>query len=467
MSAMISTFFLSIPITLVALLVVRARRDSPAGERHAVATGAFVALLALPLASLVPLPRLTGVGGVPGLGDRIREAAGVVARGLEAAGTETAESLPGVAERAASGAPLWEWVAVIAAGVWGLGAAVLFIRLALGHRWARRLARGAGAVRVTGRGGGWASVQTRRPFVPVVMHAEAPVPFVQGVLRSTVVVPAAAIHWSARRVRTVLEHELAHARRKDGLWTLIGQIATRLFWPNPFAWCLLRVARLDAERAADAAVVRSGLPPRRYVDELLDLVQESSGARAGLLEPAAAAMSRASELEGRVRALLDPAGGTGEAGFRRVALWTGLALIATIVLSAAARPGPAGVGPWLDVSAEGPAVRVLPGAAIRFEGTGSLVFREGRRRIELGDGGIAQTDGGTRLPVGPWDGGPVILRDGQGEWTLTPIDSIPEGPGSRIRDDGEGDARVDSRDRMTFYLAVDEEGTTTFYHPAD
>ncbi len=466
MSAMTSMFVLSFPITLVALMVVRARRASPAGERHAVATGAFVALLALPLASLVPLPPLGDVGA-PGLVDRIRGATGVVVRGLEAAGTETAESLPGVAERAAVGSPSLQWVAVIAAGVWGLGAAVLFLRLALGHRWARRLARGPGAVRATGRGGGWAGARTHRPFVPVMMHAEAPVPFVQGVLRSTVVVPAAAIHWSPRRVRTVLEHELAHARRKDGLWTLIGQIATRLFWPNPFAWCLLRVARLDAERAADAAVVRSGLSARRYVDELLDLVEESPGARAGLLEPAAAAMSRASELESRVRALLDPAGGIGEAGFRRVALWTGLALITTTVLSAAARPGPAGVGPWLDVSPAGPAVQVLPGAVIRFEGSGSLVFREGRRRIELGKGGMALTGGGTRLPVGPWDGGPVILRDERGEWTLTPIDAIPEGPGSRIRDDGEGDARVDSRDTMTFYLAVDEEGTTTFFHPAD
>ena len=74
-----------------------------------------------------------------------------------------------------------------------------------------------------------------------------------------------------------------------------------LYWWNPLAWTAWRQLLEEAERAADDAVLYSGARASDYASHLLDIARS--------LQPApwpAVAMARTSNLETRLRAVLDP-----------------------------------------------------------------------------------------------------------------------------------------------------------------
>lgn len=133
--------------------------------------------------------------------------------------------------------------------------------------------------------------------VRVVESPHVPVPLVWGVLRPTIVLPAASRHWSAARLRTVLLHELIHVQRHDLLTQVLGQIACCLYWFHPLAWIAAREMRKERERACDDAVLRRGIAAPEYAGHLVDLVRG--------MAIAAPAMAEASGFEERVRVLLD------------------------------------------------------------------------------------------------------------------------------------------------------------------
>jgi TonB family protein len=54
----------------------------------------------------------------------------------------------------------------------------------------------------------------------------------------------------------VLQHELAHLRRGDALWSLLGELMLALLWFHPLAWLALPRLRLDQELACDERVLR-------------------------------------------------------------------------------------------------------------------------------------------------------------------------------------------------------------------
>ena len=70
--------------------------------------------------------------------------------------------------------------------------------------------------------------------------------------------------------RLVLQHELAHLRRGDALWSLLAELAVVLLWFHPLAWLALPRFRLDQELACDEHVLRQ-LPQEetRYARALL------------------------------------------------------------------------------------------------------------------------------------------------------------------------------------------------------
>jgi beta-lactamase regulating signal transducer with metallopeptidase domain len=126
-------------------------------------------------------------------------------------------------------------------------------------------------------------------------------PFVRGVFRGTIVLPAAAETWDADRKRTVLLHELAHLRRGDCRVQLLAQIACAVYWFNPLIWIAARALRIEREHACDDEVLARGATPSAYAADLLDL------ARRRQLRPASLsvlAMARASDLESRLVAIL-------------------------------------------------------------------------------------------------------------------------------------------------------------------
>jgi TonB family protein len=120
--------------------------------------------------------------------------------------------------------------------------------------------------------------------------------FVWTAALAAVVVPPA-------RLRTVLLHELVHVERLDLLAQAIAQAACCLYWFHPLAWMAARQLRKERERACDDAVLSRGVAAPDYAGHLMDLVRTIAATRTRWED--APAMAEASDLESRVRALLD------------------------------------------------------------------------------------------------------------------------------------------------------------------
>jgi TonB family protein len=120
-------------------------------------------------------------------------------------------------------------------------------------------------------------------------------------LGSAILLPAEAADWPAERLRAVLLHELAHIDRRD-CWTLArAEVALALYWFHPLAWWAAGRMRRERERACDDRVLAAGIAASGYATNLLEVAR-------GRLDAAlpAPAMARASNLEARLRAILDP-----------------------------------------------------------------------------------------------------------------------------------------------------------------
>jgi TonB family protein len=94
-----------------------------------------------------------------------------------------------------------------------------------------------------------------------------------------------------------------HVERRDLLPQLAGHAVCSLYWFHPLAWLAARQLRKERERACDDAVLLHGIPAHDYAAHLVDLVRAMA---AGKAEWAGAlGMAERSDLESRVRALLD------------------------------------------------------------------------------------------------------------------------------------------------------------------
>ncbi len=140
--------------------------------------------------------------------------------------------------------------------------------------------------------------------VRLLVSTEVRVPATWGVRRPVVALPPAAAHWSARRLRLVLLHELLHVRRRDVLVELLLEAVTIVLWFHPAVWLAARRLRLERERTCDEAVIDSGARASDYCAHLIDIMRSAAGSsRGGIV--VAAGMAAPATLEHRVRALLD------------------------------------------------------------------------------------------------------------------------------------------------------------------
>lgn len=144
-----------------------------------------------------------------------------------------------------------------------------------------------------------AIVRRARPFGRVLITDEIDQPSTLG---RWILLPAEAQTWSAERLRAVLLHEQAHVARHDTLLGLAGDVACAVYWFHPLAWIAARYARLERERACDDRVLARGVEPGDYASAMIDVARS-------LARRSAAAMPMAdrSQLEQRIRAILDPA----------------------------------------------------------------------------------------------------------------------------------------------------------------
>jgi beta-lactamase regulating signal transducer with metallopeptidase domain len=195
------------------------------------------------------------------------------------------------------------WLAVI----WAIGAFLLLARLVASRVAVARLTRN----RVPG-GKAWLGLARRLARVMRVPRRvrflrsdRVSMPIACGVLRPAIVLPVDADNWHDARIRSVLLHELAHVRRRDCLTQLIVDAAVALLWFHPLAWAARRAVRRERERACDDLVLVAGTDAPEYASHLLDVARAAHGQPSGLVMSGGVAMARASELEGRLMAILD------------------------------------------------------------------------------------------------------------------------------------------------------------------
>jgi TonB family protein len=296
-------------IVLLIGLGVRAalRRRSPA-LRHAALAATIVAA---PLVGLVG-PWLPGVAVPMAWPAAVLGPAAVLAppapdaKAIAAgAGPVALESLTVVPPGSDAGpAPAWP-TAVLT--LWGAGAAAGLGWLLIAAARVRRIAA-AGRVVDDAR---WcrALEQARRDAglarpIRMVVAPGGLLLATWGWRRPRILIPACALGWSDERVRTVLAHELAHVTRHDWLIQSIAETLRALLWWNPLAWLACRALRHDSELACDDAVLRGGVGPTAYADELLQIARIV--APAGRPASVVMGMARTSTLERRIVAMLNP-----------------------------------------------------------------------------------------------------------------------------------------------------------------
>lgn len=107
----------------------------------------------------------------------------------------------------------------------------------------------------------------------LLYHPRVRGPVTWGLLRPVVLFPAAAATWPAEKRAAALAHERAHIQRKDWAIHVVVWAICALFWFNPMLWLARRRLSIEAEHAADDAVLKQGVRPSDYASLLVAMTQ--------------------------------------------------------------------------------------------------------------------------------------------------------------------------------------------------
>lgn len=231
------------------------------------------------------------------------------------------------AVRTKSSGPSWPTLAL---GVWFSGAALLMISVAFDWWRVRRIIRnGLPWIELRHRVSSLAAEAGVRRAVDVLRHEDVAAPFMCGIWRPIIVLPALATEWSDEDLTRALVHELEHVRRVDWAVQLTARMTCACYWFHPLVWVAWRRLCLEAERSCDDAVVQRA-ERTDYAEQLVLMAQRMSTANA---QPVLG-MANRSDLASRVAAVLDATQPRGKAG----ALATASAICAAVLVGAAIAP---------------------------------------------------------------------------------------------------------------------------------
>ena len=158
-----------------------------------------------------------------------------------------------------------------------------------------------------------------------------------GYRRPIVLVPAFVVSWPLERIQVVLRHELAHIQRRDWLVLMTAELLRALHWFNPLVWIACRRLRLESEQACDDVVLRHGVEGSAYATQLLDIARSFGRHRVVWLP--APAMARATSLERRIAAMLNPTLNRGPVTYRaRIATIAAASMLTASLAASGLRP---------------------------------------------------------------------------------------------------------------------------------
>ncbi|MDQ6758247.1 MAG: energy transducer TonB, partial [Acidobacteriota bacterium] len=290
----------SIVLSLAWLVAVLLRRRS-AAARHLVWTAAAAAVLALPLFTIglpaLQLPAMTGI---------LRSSPTVVFSSTASQARPAAVPYAWSDTRAVAptkkpaGRVNWQlWLMLL----WLVGAAAAFARMLAASAAIWSIRRCARASSESGLSSALSRQLGVRQQVEVLETPSGNMPMTCGILRPFILIPANSAEWTEERRRVVLLHELAHVWRGDVATHLLARTALCVYWWNPLAWMAWHSFIQERERAADDLVLTAGARASEYAGHLLEIARGMQSSPA--LEYAAVAMVRPSQLEERLRAILD------------------------------------------------------------------------------------------------------------------------------------------------------------------
>jgi beta-lactamase regulating signal transducer with metallopeptidase domain len=253
-------------VAVVLALALRVLGRRAATARYALACGALVAMLALPVAtgwhhyhtsaarSLAPEPSVT-LSPSAALAAPVLEAPNLlttqVPRSSAAPVSPPEPATPTVLERALAliGAYM-PWLVL----AWGLGVALSSLRLLTGWVRLRRQVREATAAPVEWqeRLDALARRLGLKSAVRLLQSAALDVPAAVGWLRPVVLLPTSALTGlPARQLEMILAHELAHIRRYDFAVNLAQTLVETLLFYHPVVWWVSHVIRVEREHCCD------------------------------------------------------------------------------------------------------------------------------------------------------------------------------------------------------------------------
>ena len=188
--------------------------------------------------------------------------------------------------------------------IWLLGMVMLLSRFWLGAWLWRRL---------------WAKARLteKKADYELRVSEHTAVPMASG---RQILMPVDWLQWPAEEKRAALEHELAHARHRDGWMRGIAAIATALHWPSPLVWLAERRLRLAQEQRCDEAVLAGGMDAEVYGRLLMRCAQKLRQSNWHSLSPVVACMARPSQLTERIEHIASGAPGARPARWRHVVM---------------------------------------------------------------------------------------------------------------------------------------------------
>ncbi len=316
------------------------------------------------------------------------------------------------------------WPTVVVA-LWGIGLICVVVRWGCGFWNAERMARTAipaGPIehdwrRVVNEISAELDIDRE---VRILVHADASTPMTWGMAHPVILLPTQAAAWSHERMRIVLSHEMAHIRRNDWLFQIIGWAACAVYWFNPLAWMATHRLSIDREQACDDDVIAMGTRPTDYASHLLEIARalhDQREAPCGTL-----AMARTSELEGRLMSILNHQTPRKQrygfaivpttlsiiglsASLAAVSIWTDPSTTATYATSATSETNPTTSTSTTAPEKAGSVSAVTSGGG---SGGGVSILSSGSgRTVSSGGGAVSTTSRGGGIGVGSGSGGSV------------------------------------------------------------
>lgn len=281
-------------VALIGLVALLLCRRAVASTRHLVAGSILVCALALTFFNLSPIRTpMQGAVRSPLINAKVIEQTPVAV-------VNTVADVPRAEfDRGMSHIPLELVVGILYVSVIG----ALLVRLGHGVLWARRRrAKSAPADERMCKIAHMAAVSVGLYQTPHLgMCASIQTPMALGGLRPTVLLPQQAVDWEDARLRSILEHEMAHIKRGDCHWQFLACIACALYWFNPLIWLLKRAMVDAAEQAADDAVILGGAKPSEYASSLLETAKMLTAKQRTVV---AVPLFRSQNLKARIQSIL-------------------------------------------------------------------------------------------------------------------------------------------------------------------